>query len=490
MSDAALILLALATPLAGAALIWLSRRRALQRELVSLGAAMALCGFVAALTPRVLAGGRPAVSLIEVLPGLDLAFEVEPLGMLFGLTASFLWIVTTIYTIGYLRANKERHQTRFYACFALALASSIGVAFAANMFTLFLFYEALTLSTYPLVTHSGSPAARRAGRIYLGILLTTSIGLQLLAILWTWVEVGTLDFRAGGILDGRVSEATMAVLLVLYVFGVGKAALVPFHRWLPAAMVAPVPVSALLHAVAVVKAGVFTVAKILIYIFGLDTLRGLVGSDWLVYVAGATILIASVIALRQDNLKLRLAYSTVSQLSYVVIGVALANSYAVLGGTMHIAIHAFGKITLFFCAGAIATATNLTKVSELDGIGRRMPWTMAAFTLGALSLIGLPPLGGAWSKWYLVLGSLSSGHYVVLAILLASSVLNALYFLPIVARAFFPFGGSKAAPSAGGKITEAPLLCVVALGISALGTVVLFFYPQFLFELLQPLTTR
>jgi multicomponent Na+:H+ antiporter subunit D len=445
VSDAALILLALATPLAGAALIWLSGRRPLQRELVSLGVAMALCGFVAALTPRVLAGGRPAVSLIEVLPGLDLAFEVEPLGMLFGLTASFLWIVTTIYTIGYLRANKERHQTRFYACFALALASSIGVAFAANMFTLFLFYEALTLSTYPLVTHSGSPAARRAGRIYLGILLTTSIGLQLLAILWTWVEVGTLDFRAGGILDGRVSEATMAVLLVLYVFGVGKAALVPFHRWLPAAMVAPVPVSALLHAVAVVKAGVFTVAKILIYIFGLDTLRGLVGSDWLVYVAGATILIASVIALRQDNLKLRLAYSTVSQLSYVVIGVALANSYAVLGGTMHIAIHAFGKITLFFCAG---------------------------------------------SKWYLVLGSLSSGHYVVLAILLASSVLNALYFLPIVARAFFPFGGAKAAPSAGGKITEAPLLCVVALGISALGTVVLFFYPQFLFELLQPLTTR
>ena len=209
------------------------------------------------------------------MPGLPVAFALEPLGMLFALIASFLWIATTVYSIGYVRANKEQHQTRYYVCFAVALASAIGVAFAGNMFTLFLFYEALTLSTYPLVTHSGSEEARRAGRTYLGILLSTSILLQLFAILWTWVEAGTLDFRAGGILAGAVSERTAAVLLVLYMFGIGKAALMPLHGWLPAAMVAPTPVSALLHAVAVVKAGVFTVLKVLVYIFGLDFLRAM-----------------------------------------------------------------------------------------------------------------------------------------------------------------------------------------------------------------------
>ncbi len=352
------------------------------------------------------------------------------------------------------------------------------------MFTLFLFYEALTLSTYPLVTHSGSEAARRAGRIYLGLLLTTSIVLQLLAILWTWVEVGTLEFRAGGILAGAVSERTAAVLLVLYMFGVGKAALMPFHGWLPAAMVAPTPVSALLHAVAVVKAGVFTVLKILVYIFGLDFLRSLAGSEWLIAVAAVTILIASLIALRQDDLKRRLAYSTVSQLAYVVLGGALATSASLTGGAMHIATHAFGKITLFFCAGAIYTAAHKTLVSELDGIGYRMPVTMAAFAVGAFSLIGLPPFAALWSKWYLVAGAESGRHIAVIAVLLVSSLLNAFYFLPILGRAFFP---ANARPAIAAGRSEAPWPLLLAISVTALGTVALFFYPQFVFELIQPL---
>ncbi|MEE9302127.1 MAG: monovalent cation/H+ antiporter subunit D family protein [Alphaproteobacteria bacterium] len=482
----ALVLLAIGVPLLGAALIVATAERPNLREGVTLVTAGALFGIVAALLPRVMSGARPGVVLGDILPGLGLAFEVEPLGMLFGLVASFLWLMTSIYSIGYMRANKETNQTRFYACFALALASTMGVAFAGNMFTLFVFYEALTISTYPLVTHSGSEEARRSGRIYLGLLLFTSIGFLLFAILWTWVLTGTLDFREGGILANEAPDAVLSILLVLYIFGIGKAAIMPFHRWLPAAMVAPTPVSALLHAVAVVKAGVFTVVKVVVYIFGIDTLDAMTGGDWLIYVAGITIIVASLIALTQDNLKLRLAYSTVSQLSYVVLGAGLANAWGVLGGSLHIATHAFGKITLFFCAGAIYTASKKKNISEMVGIGRAMPYTMTAFLIGSLSLIGLPPLAGIWSKWYLGLGTLASETYLLLAVLLVSSVLNAIYFLPIVVRAFAAPPGAEGAS----KLKEAPIPCLIALGITATGCVVLFFYLDPFYRLLQPIVAR
>jgi len=483
VSHAAPLLAALAVPVAGALLVWACAGRTRLQEAVSVAAALALFGLVVWLAAAVMAGETPRVALFEIVTGLPIAFALEPLGALFALIASFLWIATTVYSIGYMRANKEGHETRYYACFAIALGSAIGVAFAANMFTLFLFYEALTLATYPLVTHSGSDEARRAGRTYLGVLLSTSILLQLFAILWTWVEAGTLEFTPGGILEGAVGERTAAVLLVLYMFGIGKAALMPLHGWLPAAMVAPTPVSALLHAVAVVKAGVFTVLKVLVYIFGLDFLRGLAGSEWLIAVAAATIVVASLIALRQDDLKRRLAYSTVSQLSYVVLGGALATGYGVMGGAMHIATHAFGKITLFFCAGAIYTAAHKRLVSELDGIGHRMPVTMSAFAVGALALIGLPPFAALWSKWYLVAGADEGGHVGAVAVLLGSSLLNALYFVPILVRAFFPAGG---VPVAAGR-AEAPWPILAATLVAALGTAALFFYPQALLDLVRPL---
>ena len=379
------ILLSLGIPLAGAVLIALFGRQPNLREGVTLATAALLFGTVITLVPTVMDGARPAVTLIEMLPGLPLHFEVEPLGMLFGLVAFGLWIVNSIYSIGYMRGNKEKNQTRFYVCFAIALASTLGIAFAGNMLTLFVFYEALTLSTYPLVTHKGDAAAKRGGRTYLGILLFTSIGLQLLAILWTWQVAGTLDFIPGGILAGKASDPVVGILLLLYMYGIGKAALMPFHRWLPAAMVAPTPVSALLHAVAVVKAGVFTVMKVVIYIFGIDLLAESGQNLWLIYLAAATLLIASLVAMTKDNLKARLAYSTVSQLAYVVLGAALATSWGVIGGSMHIAMHAMGKITLFFCAGAIYTAAHKTEISEMAGLGRVMPFTFGAFLIGALS---------------------------------------------------------------------------------------------------------
>ena len=494
MSPATLILLTILIPLAGAALIAVTGARPNLREGMTLATAGLLFATVIALVPGVAAGGRPEVTVIEMLPGLPLYFSVEPLGMLFGLIASGLWIVNSVYSIGYMRGNKEANQTRFYVCFALALASTMGIAFAGNMMTLFVFYEALTLTTYPLVTHKGNDEARRGGRTYLGILLSTSIGLLLLAILWTWQATGTLTFAPGGILAGKVSEPVVGILLFLYMFGIGKAALMPIHRWLPAAMVAPTPVSALLHAVAVVKAGVFTVMKVVVYIFGIDLLSSSGQSQWLIYVAAATVLLASLVALTKDNLKARLAYSTVSQLGYVVLGAALATSSGVIGGSMHIAMHAMGKITLFFCAGAIYTATHKTEVSQMDGLGRAMPFTFGAFLIGALSIIGLPPLGGAWGKWYLMLGAAEADQLIMVAVLMISSLLNVAYLIPIVARGFFlpaneprpASAGAAAAPAPSG-IREAPMFCVVPLCLTAAGCLALFFFADPLYRLLAPI---
>jgi multicomponent Na+:H+ antiporter subunit D len=466
------ILAALAIPVAGAALIAALDRAPNLREAATLVTAGLLFVAVASLLGPVLAGERPAVALFDLLPGMPLAFRVEPLGMLFALVASGLWIVNSLYSIGYMRANGEHHQTRFYVCFALALAATMGVAFSANLITLFGFYELLTLVTYPLVTHHGDEEARRGGRIYLGYLLVTSIVLLLPAIVATWAFAGTVEFRPGGVLGGAaLSNAAIGALLALYMFGIGKAALMPVHRWLPAAMVAPTPVSALLHAVAVVKAGVFVAVKVIVYTFGAETLAGIRAADWLPTVAGFTIVAASVVALRADNLKRRLAYSTVSQLSYVVLAAALLVPLSLVGAVLHIAAHAVGKITLFFAAGAIYTAAHKTAVSELDGIGRRMPWTMAAFAVGALSMIGLPPAAGFVGKWFILSGAMSAGHWPAVAVIVASTALNAGYFVPIVYRAFFR-------PAAGAPHGEAPAAMVVALVATAVLTVGLFFFPN------------
>ncbi len=479
------ILGALAVPLGGAVLIAAAHRRPNLREAVTLGTSALLFLLVASLVPAVLDGERPALDLGTVMPGIELAFRIEPLGMLFALVASGLWVVTSVYSIGYMRGNAEHHQTRFYVCFAGALAAAVGVAFAGNLFTLFLFYEALTLVTYPLVTHHGTDESRDAGRLYLGLLVGTSIVFLLVAIIWTWLVAGTLDFTPGGILRGKLSDGAMGALLALYIFGIGKAAVMPVHRWLPAAMVAPTPVSALLHAVAVVKAGVFSVVKIVVYVFGVDAIAGLASVEWLPFVSGFTIICASIVALRSDNLKRRLAYSTISQLSYIVFAAALLTPLTVLGAALHIVAHAFGKITLFFAAGAIYTAAHKTEVSELDGIGRRMPWTMGAFAVASISMIGLPPAAGFISKWYMLSGAMATGQWAAVAVLAAGTLLSAAYLLPVVYRAFFlapmPAGGHH------GSHGEAPLTMVVALTVTALGTVALFFFPESFIVLSQQL---
>ncbi|MEE2997797.1 MAG: monovalent cation/H+ antiporter subunit D family protein [Pseudomonadota bacterium] len=494
------IALAMLLPLIGTILIWMSGSRPNQREVVTVVTAILTFLCVLQVLPSVLAGENPTLVVTEIVPGLPFAFVVEPLGMMFAMIASFLWIITSFYAIGYMRGHNEPNQTRFYMCFAIAISSAIAVAFAGNMFTLFVAYEVLTLSTYPLVAHNQNEEAKRAGRTYLGILLSTSVGLLLVAILWTWFAAGTLDFTKGGILKGKIDDGLVIVMLFLYMYGIGKAALMPIHRWLPAAMVAPTPVSALLHAVAVVKAGVFTVLKVIIYIFGADFLTETGASVWLMYVAGGTVLLASLVALTKDNLKARLAYSTVSQLSYVVLAGALATSLSLVGGAMHIAMHAFGKITLFFCAGAIMVATHKTEISQMRGLGWRMPFTFSAFLIGALSVIGLPPLGGSWSKWYIALGAADAEQLIFIAVLMVSSLLNIAYLIPVFARGFFGPREEEEAQMADhqsehgpgytksrGRIAEAPLLCVIPLWVTAIGCIALFLYADRLFALLAPI---
>jgi len=473
MTGDELILLALALPMLGAiGIAAASRISANARETATLVTAGALAWTVWSLVPELMQGGRPSLLLTEVVPGIEIAFSVEPLGMLFAVLASSLWIVNSVYSIGYMRGNNESNQTRFYIFFAVALAAAIGIAFADNLFTLFLFYEILTLSTYPLVSHKGDANTVRSARVYLGVLLTTSIGLLLPAIIWTYFVAGTGTFTPGGILEGNMSGPAVGFLLGLFVFGVGKAAVMPVHRWLPAAMVAPTPVSALLHAVAVVKAGVFTVTKVIVYIFGIDFLFAEPSSGWLVYVAAFTIIAASVVALQQQNLKRLLAYSTIAQLSYVVMATAILKPLAEVGAAVHIVSHAFGKITLFFAAGAIYTAAKKTELHQLRGIARRMPWTMAAFTIGALSMIGVPPTGGFVSKWYILAGAFQADNYVAIVTIIVSTALNAAYFLPIIFMAWFLEEDTPPAREHG----EAPFAAVLALMITALLTLAFFFF--------------
>tara|TARA_R110001592_G_scaffold1874_42_gene11654 strand:- start:9810 stop:11309 length:1500 start_codon:yes stop_codon:yes gene_type:complete len=486
-SESMLINFAIALPLLAALLISVTGRFPNLREAVSIVIGLVLLATNIAIYKQWQGGVALHGHWLDILPGLSLSFRVEALGLLFALVASSLWPVTVLYAIGYMRGHDEKNQTRFYACFAIAISAVMAIAYADNLFALFVFYEVLSLCTYPLVTHAGTEKAKQGGRVYLSILMGTSIAFFLPAMIFTWVISGTLEFRLGGILPDEFSGPLLSILLAFFVFGVAKAAMMPFHRWLPAAMVAPTPVSALLHAVAVVKAGVFSLLKILIFIIGIDRLQEIPLTDYLLYLAGAGVLLASLVAMRQDNLKARLAYSTVSQLGYISMGAFLATQSGVIGSATHIAMHAVGKITLFFCAGAILVASHKSEISQMRGLGRQMPITMVAFFIGALSIIGLPPTGGTWSKWLLLSATMDAGQWAMMVILLVSSLLNIAYLLPIPLRAFFP--GEKflkeqsKSGTAAVAIKEAPLPALLAIIITSLACIALFFWPDIPYEL-------
>lgn len=376
---------------------------------------------------------------LPLLPGLDLVLHADALSLLFVSLSSVLWLLTTIYAIGYLEGSPRR--SRFFGFFSLCVTATVGAAMAGNLITFLLFYELLTLATYPLIVHRGTEVARLAGRSYL-IYTIAGAALMFLGTVWLYTLFDTLEFTAGGFMAGSdiaaASRGALVAIFALLVGGLGvKAALVPLHGWLPQAMVAPAPVSALLHAVAVVKAGAFGIVRVLYDVFGIEFAADLGVTKPLVIVAAVTIIYGSLRALFQDDLKRRLAYSTVSQVSYITLGIAMVGPIATIGGIVHLVHQGLMKITLFFCAGNLAETLGIHKISELDGVARRMPWTMAAFTLGAFGMIGVPPLAGFVSKWYLGAGAMAAGLYWIIPVLVASSLLNAAYFLPVLYAAWF-----------------------------------------------------
>ena len=474
-------LLAVAASAVGAILIACTgERHANLREFCSIAAGVVMFALIASMIPEVLAGRTPECVLFRILPGMDLAFRADAFGLLFASGASLLWILTSCYSIGYMRSLREHAQTRYYACFALALSATIGVAFSANLFTLFLFYEGLTLVTYPLVAHQETAEAKAGARKYVIYLLGAAKVFLIAAIVLTYTVAGTLDFRSGGILPDTVlteQPVLLFMIFALFLFGFAKNALMPLHSWLPAAMVAPTPVSALLHAVAVVKTGVFATLRVFLFVFGPQAMRELGADQLAMGAASVTIVVGSLLALGQDNLKARLAFSTVSQLSYIILGAALLNASGVLGGVAHITGHAVSKITLFLCAGSIYVSTSRTEISQMSGLARRMPWTMAAFAVASLSIVGIPLTSGFVAKWYLALGTLESENFILLGVILVSSLLSAAYLGPIVYKAYF-----EEEPPTHTEVREVPWM-VVPLTISAAASLLLGLYPGPVLEL-------
>jgi len=465
-------------------LISLSKKRPNLRESWSIAGSILTFIAVASMIPDIMAGNKIVYTLSTIAPGISINFRVDALSLIFGIVSSFLWIFATFYNIGYMRSLNEHAQTRYYTCFAIAILGAQGVSYSGSLFSLYLFYEIITIFTYPLVAHHQDAEGYAGAKKYIVYLMGTSKGLLLPAVVLTYIMTGTLDFSDNiltGIFTKDANSTWITVAYILFLFGFAKAAIMPLHNWLPSAMVAPTPVSALLHAVAVVKAGVFCIARVMLSVFGVELLNNLCLGIWTAYFVSITILLASIIALTKDDLKARLAYSTVSQLSYIVLGVALLDPSGILGGILHIVNHGFSKITLFFCAGAIFVATQKRKISDMEGIGYAMPFTMGAFAIASLSMIGAPPVAGFVSKWYLLNGALEIHNIPILIVLMASTILNAGYFAPITFKAFFQGkrGGWKR-----GDIKEAPATMVAPIVLASLISVALGLFPEFFVNLI------
>ncbi len=482
--SSAKLLITLLVPLMGTIGVLLYGKDENFREGISSVTSIVLFLLVASMLPTVLSGKTLIFQMFNILPGLSVTLRADAMSMIFALVASSLWTIAVFYSMGYMRAHNEHAQTRFNACFALAIFGAIGVAFSDNIFTMYLFYEIVSICTYPLVAHNQDEKGYSGARKYIIYLTTTAKLLFLPAMILIFVLVGNLDFAnntTSGILPANIDKNLVLLLFLFCLFGLAKNGVMPFHHWLPGAMVAPTPVSALLHAVAVVKVGVFCTSRVMLYVFGTDMLHKFHLDVTGVCIVITTITLASIIALTKDNLKERLAYSTISQLSYILVGVFLLSNNGITGGVIHIANHAFAKITLFWCAGAIFIASHKTDISQLDGLAKKMPFTMGAFTIGAFSMIGMPLFAGFISKWYLLQGALDANQMLIVGFLLFSTILNAGYFIPPIYAAFF----KKLPAGETSERAEAPWAMVIPIMLTASLTMYLFFNPSLFISLAQ-----
>ena len=482
------LLIALLIPLIGTLGVMLKGDNENIREGISSVSSILLLLVVGSMIPAVLHGKTLVFHMFTILPGVSVTLRADSMSMIFAIVASSLWTIAVFYSMGYMRGLNEHAQTRFNACFALSIFGAIGVAFSDNLFTMYLFYEIVSICTYPLVGHHQDAEGYNGARKYIIYLTTTAKAFLLPAMILIYVLTGTLDFASNihsGVFPAGVSGTLVIMLYIFCIFGFAKNGVMPFHHWLPGAMVAPTPVSALLHAVAVVKVGVFCTTRVMLYTFGTDTMHALNLGIPTAYFVGFTVLAASIIALSKDNLKARLAYSTVSQLSYIILGVALLTDPGVQGGLIHIVNHAFSKITLFFCAGAIYVATHKKNISEMEGLGKTMPWTFGAFGIASLSMIGAPPVGGFITKWNLLIGSVEAHQLGILLILIASTMLNAAYFAPITYKAFF---GKRPAGEPFTGIKEAPLAMLIPILIACTVSILLGIFPDFMLQFVKAVT--
>ena len=407
------------------------------REAVTITASVLKILIVWSMVPYVLAGRVIKLEVFEIVKGVSFAFNVDPAGMIFACVASTLWILTSIYSIGYMRGHGEQNQTGYFAAFAMCLSATTGLCFAANLITFFIFFEVLTVATYPLVVHYRDEEGVKSGRKYLAYTLISG-QIFFAAIVIVYAVSGTMDFKPGGFLTADMLPLPWALIVFFMMVGAGmvKAGVMPLHSWLPAAMVAPTPVSALLHAVAVVKAGAFCTLRVVLYVFGPELAKACHGADILAWMAVITILASSLIAMRKTNLKARLAFSTVGQLSYIVLGICILTPYAAAGALYHIVAHAFMKITLFMAAGAIFVTTHKKDITEMIGIGKRMPVTMTAFAAASIGIAGFPFFVGFVSKANIIVGAVQMGKPVFVATLIASALLAITYLMPVVLVAF------------------------------------------------------
>ncbi len=482
------LLIALLIPLIGTLGVMFKGDNENIREGISSVSSILLLLVVGSMIPAVLQGKTLVFHMFTILPGVSVTLRADSMSMIFAIVASSLWTIAVFYSMGYMRGLKEHAQTRFNACFALSIFGAIGVAFSDNLFTMYLFYEIVSVCTYPLVAHHQDEEGYNGARKYIIYLTTTAKAFLLPAMILIYVLTGTLDFASNihdGVFPEGVSGALVIMLYIFCIFGFAKNGVMPFHHWLPGAMVAPTPVSALLHAVAVVKVGVFCTTRVMLYTFGTDTMHALNLGIPTAYFVGFTVVVASIIALSKDNLKARLAYSTVSQLSYIILGVALLTDPGIQGGLIHIVNHAFSKITLFFCAGAIYVVTHKKYISELDGLGKTMPFTFGAFAIASLSMIGAPPVAGFITKWNLLIGSVEAHQLGILLILIASTLLNAAYFAPITYRAFF---GKRPVGEPFTGIKEAPLSMLIPILIACTISVLIGIFPDFMLQFVKAVT--
>ncbi|MBC8208337.1 MAG: monovalent cation/H+ antiporter subunit D family protein [Desulfobulbaceae bacterium] len=486
--SSAKLLLAVLVPLFGALGVMFMGKNENIRESISSIASIILFILVLSLVPAVLSGKTLVYHMFSILPGVSVTLRADAMSMIFAIVASSLWTIAVFYSMGYMRAHNEPAQTRFNACFALSIFGAIGVAFSDNLFTLYLFYEIVSVCTYPLVAHNQDKEGYSGARKYIVYLTTTAKAFLLPAMILIYVLTGTLDFAPNistGIFPPDVNKGLVIMLYIFCLFGFAKNGVMPFHHWLPGAMVAPTPVSALLHAVAVVKVGVFCTTRVMLYVFGVDTMHALNLGIPTAYFVGFTVLMASILALSKDNLKERLAYSTVSQLSYIIMGVALLTPAGIDGGLIHIVNHGFSKITLFFCAGAIYIAAHKKNISEMGGLGKTMPFTFGAFAIASLSMIGAPPVAGFITKWNLLVGSIQAHQMGILLILIASTMLNVGYFAPVTIKAFF---GKRPEGESYQGIKEAPLSMLIPILIACTISVIIGIFPNFMMQFVKAVT--